>query len=339
MTDEAVREHSWRSALRNKIINTGIRVACGQSVSFDANAAAGVPLVSAGIRLGWVRLLGSLGLRSFVARSGLGYDFVCHVGDLSEHPFYYRRACENELAICAAWLHDENRPIVYDVGANVGFFATHLAQMLAPRSPHILAFEPVPLTFVKLVETVQRLGLGERVKPIAAAVSDKHDTLCLAYSERNSPYAQVAIAQPHVRVGSDSALAVALTLDDFCTATALVPSLIKIDVEGSEPAVLRGATNLLSRPEPPALLLEHNPTTLAEFGADAGEVQQLLAGFSLFYVDDIEGQRRPFGSAIASLSEIEWICNVFAVPKSPQSRSRWEGALKRASETIAPPPA
>ena len=54
-------------------------------------------------------------------------------------------------AICAAWLRTEEKPIVFDVGANVGFVATQLAQMLNGRSPTIYAFEPVPATFAKLV--------------------------------------------------------------------------------------------------------------------------------------------------------------------------------------------
>jgi hypothetical protein len=73
-------------------------------------AAANIPLFSASLRFAWLKVLGTAGIKNFVARSGLGYDFVCHVGDLSEYPFYHRRAYESELALCAAWLHDESEP-------------------------------------------------------------------------------------------------------------------------------------------------------------------------------------------------------------------------------------
>ena len=43
----------------------------------------------------------------------------------------------------------------------MGFFATQLAQMLARQSPEVYAFEPVPTTFVKLVQSVNQLGLND----------------------------------------------------------------------------------------------------------------------------------------------------------------------------------
>jgi hypothetical protein len=61
--------------------------------------------------------------------------------------------------------------------------ATQLAQMLAARSPTIYAFEPVPTTFAKLVQSVHRLGLNDRVHPIAAAVLDNPRQVCLSYCE------------------------------------------------------------------------------------------------------------------------------------------------------------
>ena len=42
--------------------------------------------------------------------------------------------------------------------------------MLAHRTPIIYAFEPVPTTFAKLVQSVQRLGLNNSIVPVPAAV-------------------------------------------------------------------------------------------------------------------------------------------------------------------------
>jgi FkbM family methyltransferase len=324
---------SWRTDLKNRVVTWGIRVVCGADSTISASAAADVSVVRAGLGMLWLRTLGALGVRSFVSRSGLGHKFVCHVGDLAEHPFYVPNAFRNELALCAAWLEQETAPVAYDVGANVGFFCTQLAQMVA-KPTQIYAFEPVPTTFVKLVQSVQRLGLADRVHTIAAAVGEDHEPLQMNYSDGNSLYAQIRSDEPNPRAGSALAYAAAVTLDRFHAAAGATPALIKIDVEGSEIAVLRGAEHLLARVEPPAVMFEYNPMTLAERGASTREFATLLAGYELFYVDDLEGQRLRFGAPVPEVDDIDWICNVFAVPRAAVASGRWAAALARASGRV-----
>src|ERR1700737_1136439 len=186
-----VHRAAGRQDLRTRIVRRGVRAVCGPSTAIPTSAAANIPLFSASLRFAWLKVLGAAGIRNFVTRSGLGFDFVCHVGDLSEHPFYHRRAYESELALCAAWLHDEIEPVVFDIGANVGFVSTQLVQMLAP----------VATTFAKLVQSVHRLGLNDWVHPIAAAVLDGPGQVCLSYSLRNSLYAQITPRGLNPRVG------------------------------------------------------------------------------------------------------------------------------------------
>jgi FkbM family methyltransferase len=323
-----VHRAAGRQDLRTRIIRRGVRAVCGPSTTVPTSAAANIPLFSASLRFAWLKVLGAAGIRNFVTRSGLGYDFVCHVGDLSEYPFYHRRAYENELALCAAWLHDEDEPVVLDIGANVGFVSTQLAQMLTARSPTIYAFEPVPTTFAKLVQSVQALGLHDQVKPIAAAVVDEPGQVCLSYSLTNSLYAQITPGGLNPRVGDKLAYVQGATLDAFCSLKGVRPALLKIDVEGSEVAVLRGASGLLSGSDRPPILIEYNPLTLSECGANERSVSELLAGYALYYVDDLEGQVMPFGSPVSRINEITWICNLFAVPED--SLGRWVSALKHA---------
>lgn len=326
------RRPAGREDLRTRIIRRGVSAVCGPSTTIPVTAAANIPLFSASLRFVWLKVLGAAGIKKFVSRSGLGYDFVCHVGDLSEHPFYHRRANESELALCAAWLHDENEPIVLDVGANVGFVSTQLAQMLAARSPTIYAFEPVPTTFAKLVQSVEALGLHDRVQPIAAAVLDEARQVCLSYSLKNSLYAQITPGGLNPRVGDHLAYAQGVTLDAFCSLNGVSPALLKIDVEGSEVAVLRGASGLLSRSDRPAILIEYNPLTLSECGVNGRSLSELLAGYSLYYVDDLEGQIMPFGKPVSRINEITWICNLFAVPEN--SLGRWASALERSERRL-----
>jgi FkbM family methyltransferase len=327
-------EEGWRKGIRDRIVRQGIKAVCGARDDVSTDAAADISLLSGGLRFAFVRTLGALGVENFVARSGLGYHFLCHTGDLAEYPFYHRRAFEKELAILVAWLEQAERPVVYDLGANVGFLATHLAQMLASHSPTIYAFEPAPETYRRLVQSVERLGLGDFIRPIAAAASDAPGTLRLLVSKGNSLETQV-VSQAFDNSPADSiAFAPAIALDQFSISSDAHPDLIKMDVEGSEVAALRGATRLLSRSDRPAILFEHNPTSLAQRGADLGALYRLLSDYVVYYIDDLRGQLLPFGSPVESVEGVDWICNIFAAPRGEVAAARWSEALRRARHSL-----
>jgi FkbM family methyltransferase len=112
------------------------------------------------------------------------------------------------------WLRVTEQPLAFDVGANEGFFACHLAQMIGRRG-QIYAFEPVPETFAKLAYSVSRLGLTAWVKPIPAAVLDSSGLVQLSWPDRNSLEAQVT---PRLNRRADHRLtwAHAIPLDTFC---------------------------------------------------------------------------------------------------------------------------
>jgi FkbM family methyltransferase len=326
------QSYRWQK-LRERVVEVGIRAIWGEA-AFPTSMSADIPLISAGWRFAWLKALGAAGMRNFVATSGLGFKFVCHIGDLAEYPFYHRHAFRNELAVCAAWLAEEAEPVVFDIGANVGFFCTHLAQMNANAGMRIYAFEPVDMTFVKLVQSVERLGLEHCIRTVAAAVLDESNPVRLQYPQGNSLYAQIAPQQFEPRAGSMLAHAAGITLDGFYGSSGILPSLLKIDVEGYEVAVLRGAQGMLSRLDRPALAFEYYPDTLRQCGAEPAAFHDLLAGYAIYYVDDFEGQRMPLGRHIDRLEEIEWGCNLFAVPAVEGCAARWASALQSAQHRI-----
>lgn len=323
---------NWRQRLRTHIVNRGVRVMCGNSVHVTADYAADLPLLSGVARLIWLKTLGALGVKSFITTSGLGYDFVCHLGDLANFPFYDRRAYRAELELCFGWLQGEDSPVVYDIGANDGFIATHLAQMLAGQTPSIYAFEPTPTTLAKLVQSVERLGLSDSVHPVAAAVIDNPRPVRISYSERNSLLAQIRPLGLNPRAGEKIAQAEGVTLDGFSASIGTLPKLIKIDAEGSEVAAFRGAQRLLSRPDRPAILFECNPRMLAECAETVATLIDRLRGYALYYVNDYCGQKIAFGDPIENAEAIDWVCNLFAVPRTESAARRWASALQHCQQ-------
>jgi hypothetical protein len=102
---------------------------------------------------------------------------------------------------------------------------------------------------------------------------------------------------------------------------------------------LRGAQSLLSRPDRPAVAFEYYPDALAQCGSGPQSFYQLLSGYTLHYVDDFEGQRMPFGRPVDRLEDIQWGCNLFAVPLREGSAARWTSVLQTAQQRAqgAPP--
>jgi hypothetical protein len=94
------------------------------------------------------------------------------------------------------------------------------------------------------------------------------------------------------------------------------PTLVKIDVEGYEAHVLRGARTLLQSPDAPVVSFELNPKTLGEVGSDVESVARALEGYRFFYVDDFEAQKIPPGKEILDLVSLTWCCNLFAAPRA-----------------------
>jgi FkbM family methyltransferase len=325
----------WQRDLRTYLVRRGIETVCGTSTFNPTTAAASdIPLVRAAVGMIWLRVLGAVGLKSIVATSGLGHKFVCHLGDLAEHPFYHRSAYKKELELCAAWLREGPDPVMYDVGANDGFFSSQIAQLMGGQPIQIYAFEPVPTTFAKLVESVFRLGLEDCIHPIAAAVTDHQRLVHVSYSKENSLYAQVTPHGLNPRAGGELALVPAVTLDQLSSIAKARPTLLKIDVEGSEVAVLRGAGTLLSGRSRPAIAIEYSPLTLSECGENFESLAERLEGYNLYYVDDHQGQKLPFGAPIGGLEEIDWTCNLFAVPAGDELSGRWSSASGQARHRL-----
>jgi FkbM family methyltransferase len=155
------------------------------------------------------------------------------------------------------WLseHLKSGETFYDVGANIGFF-TLLGARLVGESGAVVAFEPLPENVRQLERNVMLNQLAN-VRIVAEAVAD------VASEERTFWLGANAEARNAGRlVDGDSegqTVRVPVTTIDAAMATNGLrpPSLMKIDVEGEEIAVLRGAVQTLSRYRPLLLVEVH----------------------------------------------------------------------------------
>jgi FkbM family methyltransferase len=160
--------------------------------------------------------------------------------------------------------------VALDVGANVGAYALLLGMWTRPGG-RVYAFEPSRQAFDGLAAHVRLNGLEGIVHPVRAAVSDTVGTAALA-AEGHHGTSRLA------RGGEGGTETVeTVTIDDFCAREEIVPTLIKIDVEGWELEALRGARETIARAgDGLALFVEMHPTAWRERGLSAAEVRAEL---------------------------------------------------------------
>jgi FkbM family methyltransferase len=139
----------------------------------------------------------------------------------------------------------------WDVGANIGFFSFSYA-MIHPNAL-ILSFEPDRRNLQCLERTSNRWRLP-RHKIIPAAVADFHGRASFVVDRLSGATGALqktdhAFNRRHYAAAAQIEELDVVTLDEFFD-SAKPPAIIKIDVEGAELAVLRGAKRVLSESKP-----------------------------------------------------------------------------------------
>ncbi len=179
---------------------------------------------------------------------------------------------------------------MYDVGANVGYYTLLASHKVGPTG-RVIAFEPLPAN-VRFVQRHLRLNRVRNVSVQEVAVSD-HDGLA-----RFAPHASNAMG----KLSESGSVEVAMvSLDSVIHAEKFPdPTLVKIDVEGAELGVLRGASRLLARARPTILLATHG----AEVHRECCE-----------FLRNAAYEHRPIDPADASIEASD---EVIATPQNPR---------------------
>lgn len=192
---------------------------------------------------------------------------------------------------------------VFDVGANNGRFSVVMAEHFPNAS--IYAFEPVEGTFEKLKESCARysniqcvnLALGDRQGSTFMQVMTCNEMNSIEVNPLLQQFFSEAIITPKksVEIQLD-------TLDHFMTLNELHEiDLLKIDTEGHDLQVLKGASNLLNQKEIRFILIEYyRPAKSNHLGTGfLDEIAIFLEPFKFQYVTSytewVDSKRNYFG--------------------------------------------
>ena len=148
-----------------------------------------------------------------------------------------------------AWIDTfSNGSVLWDVGANIGLYTLYAAK----RNINVLSFEPIPENYRLLCENVRLNALGNLVSPFALAFTDKTGLGYLGISDFDagsafSIYREANLGSSDAAGTTETFLAMqGFSIDDFVTIFhPPFPNHIKIDVDGIEEKILKGAAKTL----------------------------------------------------------------------------------------------
>jgi FkbM family methyltransferase len=186
------------------------------------------------------------------------------------------------------WIERSINPgdVFYDIGANVGAYSLIAAKATGNRA-RVFAFEPSPSSFRDLFRNVLLNDCAESVTPLPLVLWSESRLLSFRFRSLRSGAARHRVSS-HLGLGGPLVTRVlGVCLDDLVERFGVpVPNHAKIDVDGAELEVLRGAVRTLRRPEWRSIIIELDPgdtkrnraikALLAEAGFDSGLLHERL---------------------------------------------------------------
>ncbi|HLG14352.1 MAG TPA: FkbM family methyltransferase [Blastocatellia bacterium] len=160
--------------------------------------------------------------------------------------------------------------VVFDVGAYIGTY-TFVALARSAPDGHVVAYEPQAAARAYLEKHLEWNRVADRVtvRPVScAALTGANDFYCIpGVVESRSGFAPLP--------GFVAQQVVATRLDDEVRLLGVGPAVIKIDVEGAEWDVLKGAERTLLECRP-VLFLSLHPPALAQRGESCEAILRWL---------------------------------------------------------------
>lgn len=208
-----------------------------------------------------------------------GINFKLDLCDTVDHYIFYNY---HDHSLELFFEEAKNANIILDIGANIGWTALRFASK-NPKAT-IIAFEPHPITFKRAQDNFERnnfnnitclnVGLGENTSTlkIYELMDNNSGMNRIVLEDLDRPFKEVKIER----------------LDDVLPSRNIqMVDLIKIDVEGFEGFVLKGASKILTDSKA-KILMETDDAFLKNNGSSARDLVDLLKayGYKMFYRSD-----------------------------------------------------
>jgi FkbM family methyltransferase len=220
--------------------------------------------------------------RCIVARDGVNFDLDLSEGiDFAVYLGVFERGTRRALKGLV-----KPSSVVLDIGANIGVHTLLLAGLVGSAG-RVLSFEPTEFAIRKLRRNLElNPDLVERVKPFHCFLASKDEAEVPASIYSSWPLTEAKdLHDKHLGQAMPTETARARSIDGVLAELGgPAIQLVKIDVDGFESEVLRGATALL-RDSRPIFVMELAPYVLVERGSSLEELLSFFVpnGYRFFH--------------------------------------------------------
>lgn len=194
--------------------------------------------------------------------------------------------------------------VCFDVGANIGWYTLHAAQIVGNEGL-VVAIEPDHANAALLRKNLQANAIQNvDVKELAVGSIENGETYLFKSTDNFGDH-YTDTRMPAVTERTNVTVSTT-TIDILAQKIRRNPRFIKIDVQGAEADVLRGAENVLQGKEKPVLLVEFAPACMLRIGASPFEFLAFIEShaYTPFRVyDDYAGRPLLAPLGIAELLE------------------------------------
>jgi FkbM family methyltransferase len=226
----------------------------------------------------------------------LSYSFVKRTGFLetsigshlfTSAYFFYKRHIEDNLQdLLRARPHLLRNGHVLDIGANVGYTATVLANETC-ADQLVYAFEPEPDNFAMLQRVAVRPKVKDRIVTLRCAVGAEDRPAKLWINTHH--HGDHRVITDHFRESASPASGISvpmISIDTFIEQHPGPVGFVKIDVQGFELPVCSGMVKTLAQNPDVTIVLEYAPASMEELGINPSDLLRFLEarGFACYLV-------------------------------------------------------
>ena len=183
-----------------------------------------------------------------------------------------------------------NGGVFIDIGANIGLMSLHAADILKGKGT-VLSFEPLPSTFAILQKNIG-INHNSNIHAINKAIGSKKGIVDI-YENPEMNRGAASIIKPN---SSESSFKIPIiSLDEYLTMRGSISPIkcLKLDVEGWELEVLKGAKITLSDPNAPICILEYSKYHKT-YGGENHDIYTYLQNINSYRLFRLErGKERP----------------------------------------------
>lgn len=211
-----------------------------------------------------------------------GFSLVCHPAVFNFAYHLQNTDPEQAEEFDGFIKHTTSKMVLFDIGAHFGLFSL-TALHYGGAEAVAVAVDPSPMA-TRIVKIQARLNnMSERLHVLEASIGDHTGVQSMVSVGIMAGGYFVSPKEDHT--GSELTVTKALTIDDLADKYQLRPTHIKIDVEGDEAVVLKGARRTLTGPDAPLLFVELHNQIVCERGGDPKDAISLLQEYGYEMLD------------------------------------------------------